>query len=100
MKRREFITILGGAAATWPIAAHAQQPTPVIGWLSGRNAETEALVPPAFRQGLNMHGYVEGRNITVEYRYAAGQSDRLPSLTADLVNRSVSAIVAVGANFE
>jgi putative ABC transport system substrate-binding protein len=96
MKRRQFITLLGGAA-TWPLAARAQQrATPVVGYLSGRNAETDALVLPAFRQGLNMHGYIEGRNLTIEYRYAAGQIDRFPSLIADLVKRPVAAIVVVG----
>ena len=97
MNRRDVIALLGGAAAGWPFAARAQQTgVPVIGWLSGRTAETDALVLPAFRQGLNTHGYVEGRNVTVEYRYAGGQFDRLPALAADLVNRSVAVIVGVG----
>jgi putative ABC transport system substrate-binding protein len=97
MKRREFITVLGGVAAGYPIVARAQQSgVPVIGWLSGRNAETDALLLPAFRQGLSMHGYVEGRNVLVEYRYAGGQSDRLPSLVAELVNQQAAAIIAVG----
>jgi putative ABC transport system substrate-binding protein len=99
IRRREFITLLGGAATVWPLAARAQQAAlPVIGWLSGRNAETDALLLPTFRQGLNLHGYAEGRNVTIEYRYAAGQFDRLPSLAADLVNRSVAAIVAVASD--
>src|SRR5258705_969737 len=97
MKRREFITVLGGAAAGYPIVAGEQQSgVRVIGWLSGRNAETDALLLPAFRHGLSMHGYVEGRNVLLEYRYAGGQSDRLPSLVAELVNQQAAAIIAVG----
>ena len=87
MKRREFIAGLG-SAATWPVAARAQQPAgPVIGWLSGRNRETDAHVLPAFRRGLNRQGYVEGRNVTIEYRWSDAQNDRLPALAADLVQR-------------
>ena len=97
MRRREFITLLGGAAAARPILARAQQPTvPVIGWFSGRNLEADALVLPAFRQGLNAHGYVEGRNVTIEYAFADGRYDRLPMLAADLVRRRAAVIVAVG----
>jgi putative ABC transport system substrate-binding protein len=99
MNRREFIALLGGAAA-WLLVARAQQPAlPVIGWLSGRNAETDARVfLPVFRQALNMHGFAEGRNLTIEYRYAEGQFDRVPSLIADLVNRPVAAVVTVGSD--
>jgi hypothetical protein len=86
-----------GSTAAWPVVARAQQPLPVIGWLSSRSAATDALLLPAFRQALNAQGFVEGRNITIEYRFADGQSDRLVALAADLVRRSPAAIVAVGA---
>ena len=95
--RRESITLLGGAAVAWPMAAGAQQPTlPTIGFLSSRAPATEADLVAAFRQGLNELGYVEGQNVTLEYRWAEGQYDRLAGLAGELVRRQVSVIVTTG----
>ena len=96
IRRREFITLLGGAVV-WPVAAHGQQPAiPVIGFLSGVSLKTFEPMVAAFHRGLKETGYVEGQNVTIEYRWAEGQYNQLPSLAADLVGRPVAVIAATG----
>jgi ABC-type uncharacterized transport system substrate-binding protein len=95
MRRRDFITLLGGAAA-WPLAAHAQQPLPVVGYLGTETPELWASRLRAFHQGLGETGFVEGRNVAIEYRWAEGRNERLPALASDLVQRQVNVLAAPG----
>ena len=99
MNRRAFITLLGGTATAWPLAARAQRPAmPVVGFLLGRAREESADDTAAFRQGLNEMGYIIGRNVALEYRWTEGHDERLPELAAELVRQRVAVIAAVGGN--
>jgi putative ABC transport system substrate-binding protein len=97
MRRREFISLLGGAAVAWPLAARAQQPTQTVGYISSRSRQADAHLVAAFRRGLSEIGHVEGQNVAIEFRWAEGDYGRHEALTADLVRRQVDVIVATSA---
>src|SRR5262249_51091291 len=96
MRRREFIKLISGTAVAWPLAAHAQPVVPVVGFLNSGSPAQFARLAEAFRRGLSETGYVEGKNVAIEYRWADGDYDKLPSLATDLVDRRVSAVCAGG----
>ena len=97
MRRRKFIVLAGGAAALWPLAARAQQPaTPVIGFLSSVSPQPFANYVAGFRAGLKEAGYIDGQNVTIEFRWAEGHYDRLPEMAADLVRHKVTVLVSTG----
>jgi len=95
-RRREFITLLGGAAAAWPLGGYAQEAMPVIGFMSSRSPEDSVHLLEAFRRGLKEGGFTEGENVAIEFRWARGDYSRLPTLAADLASRRVNVISALG----
>ena len=97
MRRREFITLIGGVAAAWPVGAWAQQAMPVVGFLHIASAGPMSHLVAAFRDGLKEQGFVEGQNVVIEFRWADGQYDRMPPLAADLVGKR-AAVIATGGN--
>ena len=100
MKRREVITLIGSAVTAWPIVARSQQAVmPVIGFLSSRSSNVDAQLVDAFNRGLAESGFLEGRNVTIEYRWAHGQYERLPRLAAELVNKPIAVLVSTGEPF-
>src|SRR5262249_5222756 len=96
VRRRQFISLVGGAAVTWPLVTHAQQAMPVIGYLSTRSPETDVPMLAAIRQGLSETGYVEGKNVAIEYSWGRGQYNLMPALAEDLVRRQVAVIITAG----
>src|ERR1700721_2432283 len=97
MRRREFITLVGVAAATWPPGVSAQQPSmPIVGFANGQSLSALAHLVAAFREGLGQNGYVEGQNVTIEYRWAEGQESRMPALVDELVRKPVNVLVIGG----
>jgi ABC-type uncharacterized transport system substrate-binding protein len=96
LRRREFIKLLGGSVAAWPITTRAQTAMPLVGFMSGRAPEESKYLLAAFHQGLGEAGFIEGKNVTIEYRWAFGQYDRLPAIASELVKRNVAVLVAVG----
>src|SRR6185437_7483693 len=100
MRRREFISFLGGAVATWPLVAWAQQPAiPVVGMLNGQSADNYSYLAEAMRRGLKDEGFIEGQNVIIEYRWAAGHDEQLPAMAVELVNRGVAVLVTGGSTW-